>query len=568
MKTDFANRIRQARRRIGVNLILSGLAAALLVAAVAAVIALLLHKSLAVSVPLYPLIGSLAGLVALWVLVTWLVRRPTVPQAALAIDERMRLKERFSTTLALEKSEDPFAVASREEAYRRAAQVNVAKNFPVAAGRRWIHTGSMWAVAGLVALLMPNMDLLGRRADAARLADEQAKTREAVVDVQNKVKKVEALVQKINDPALAAELAKMPELNPETQTPELNRDALRKMGELASQLQNLTDGERADAERMLQKMLRQMKMPTQGLSKKFSQALSRGKFSEAAQALKEMQEKLDAGEMSPEDKAAIEKEFQNLAQQLKDLAAQQKELQDALSQAGLSKDLASATPQQLQQAMQQAGLSSDAIQRLLQKQQACQGASQAASQLAQAMSKCAGGQKGDGQQGQPGQKGDGMSPSDMAGLGDQLSQLEAMQQELASARAALSELQSGMEALGDQMGGGTGDYKTGLSDKQGMGSGGPGKGFGPRDTSPIETTNNTPVRAPNRSKEGPIIATWSSQEEQVKGEAAATFQEAAKAGRDHAADAISDNTIPARYHGALQDYFDQLNATRKPDDPK
>jgi hypothetical protein len=567
MQTDFNSRIHQARRRISVNLVLSGLSAALLVAAIAAAVVVLLQKTVAVTVPPYPLAGSLAGVVILWTLVTWYVHRPTVPQAALAIDERMALRERFSTALALAKSEDPFAVAAREDTYRHAAGLKVGRDFPVTVGRRWIHTGSTWGIVGLVFLLMPNLDLLGRQAEASRLADEQARAQQAAVDVQNKVKKVEALVKKIDDPALAAELAKLPEFKLEAQTPEINREALRKLGDLATQLQNLTDGEKADTERMLSKMLRQMKMPTQGLSKKFAQALARGKFNEAAQALGEMQEKLNSGEMSPEEKEAIEKEFQKLAQQLKDLAAQQKELQDALAQAGLSKELASATPQQLQQAMQKAGLSSDTMQRLLQKQQASQSASQAASQLAQALSKCAGGQQG--QEGQPGQQGQqGMSPSDMAALGDQLSQLEAMQQQLASARAALSELQNGMAMLGAQIGSGTGDYSTGLSDKRGQGTGGPGKGFGERDTSLAEATNNSATRVPNKTADGPIIATWYSQEEQLKGETAAKFQEAARAGRDRAAEAIRDNAIPARYNGPLQDYFDQLNATRKPDAPK
>ena len=559
MQKEFVNRLKRARRRLVANLLLEALAAAILVAGVAAAVAVLLERTLAVPILAYPLAAGLAGLVALWLLAAWLMQRPTVPQAALAIDERMALKERFSTALALAASEDPFAVAAREETYARAATVQVQRHFPVRPGRRWIYAGSTWAAVVLVALLVPNMDLLGRRAEAEHLAAEQAKARQAAVEVQQKVAKVEALVKQLNDPTLAADLAKLPEFKPEVQTPEVNREALRKMTEFSDKLQNMTEGERADAEKMLDKMLRQMKLPTQGLSKKLGTALAHGKFGEAAQALAEMKKELEAGKMSSEDKAAIEKELAKIADQLKELAAQQKELENALADAGLSKDLAQLSPQDLQKALQQAGLSSETIQKLLDKQQASLTACQNASALAKALAKCAG--SGQGVSGQ------GLSADGMAALGDELDQLEAMRQQLAMARAALDELKAGMGLLGCQLGGES-DFAFGLSDHSGAGTGGPGRGFGPRETSVAEATNNTGTRVANRAAEGPIIATWSVQEDQIKGESKAKFQETLEAARDRAADAISDNTIPSRYHGPLKEYFDQLNSVRKPDAPQ
>ena len=142
-----------------------------------------------------------------------------------------------------------------------------------------------------------------------------------------------------------------------------------------------------------------------------------------------------------------------------------------------------------------------------------------------------------------------------------------MRQDLASAKAALDELKSGMAMLGAQLGGQS-DFQYGSIDQYGMGTGGPGRGFGERDTSLAEATNNTATRVNNRTADGPPIATWYTQEEQVKGESTAKLQETLQAARDRASEAISDNTIPARYHGPLKDYFDQLNATRKPDAPK
>src|SRR3954469_26040268 len=63
------------------------------------------------------------------------IKKPTRAQAAAAIDERLRLKEKFSTAIYVRPSSDPFAMAAVRDAERTADSVQLAKQFPVSAPR-------------------------------------------------------------------------------------------------------------------------------------------------------------------------------------------------------------------------------------------------------------------------------------------------------------------------------------------------------------------------------------------------------------------------------------------------
>src|SRR4051812_27531918 len=58
-------------------------------------------------------------------------RRPTAHQAAVAIDERLALQEKFSTALYVRPSSDPFAAAAVRDAERTAERVNLQDKFAI-----------------------------------------------------------------------------------------------------------------------------------------------------------------------------------------------------------------------------------------------------------------------------------------------------------------------------------------------------------------------------------------------------------------------------------------------------
>ncbi|MHC4076493.1 MAG: hypothetical protein ACYSRZ_08805, partial [Planctomycetota bacterium] len=65
-------------------------------------------------------------------------------------------------------------------------------------------------------------------------------------------------------------------------------------------------------------------------------------------------------------------------------------------------------------------------------------------------------------------------------------------------------------------------------------------------------------RLKNKPGQGPVIASWYGKDIQVTGEAKRGFSEVVQAGRDNAAEAISENQIPRKYEDAIKKYFGQL----------
>jgi hypothetical protein len=106
--------------------------------------------------------------------------------------------------------------------------------------------------------------------------------------------------------------------------------------------------------------------------------------------------------------------------------------------------------------------------------------------------------------------------------------------------------------------GGQSPFERGERDEYASGSGGPGQGFGPRDSDSEGQVGTKTSRVDGKSEQGPVIASWYFKDTQVKGEARRDFTEVVEAGRARAADAITENQIPRKYEEAVKKYFGQL----------
>jgi hypothetical protein len=556
MQTHFEKCLTLARRRWVAELLLGGLGDVLLVAGLVVAAAIACERVFDVSLVTRTYAAAAAGCGAAVLLLMWLLKRPTRAEVALLIDDRIALRERFSTTLAMAASTDPFAVAAREECYARAEKVDVSGHFPIRPGRRWAWAAGAWVVAGLVFLSMPTLDLFGRQAEVQRLASEQKKADAAAAEIKKVVSKVQVMIKPLDAPDVAKDLATLAaELKGDMGSADVRREAIRTLGSISDKLSELGGGKNGETTKMIQSAVKQLKSPPGGLTRKLSQSMARGKFGDAAEAIKDLKDKVAGSEMSDADKAEVAKELENLGNQLQALANSQKNMADALAAAGADPSLAAKSGDDLKNALEQAGLDAKTIQKLMQNQQANQAAQKALGDLAKSLGKCSGGGAGGG--GQP-------SPEAMQALGDQLSQLEAMRQEMALAKATIDELHAEMAKLGQGLGG-TGEFGEGAPNQQGGGTGGPGKGFGPRDTSDGEVTNMQGSRVANQNKSGPVIATWMSQEDQEVGKATRDFESNLQAAKDRASEAISENVIPSRYHGPVTKYFETVG---QPDEPR
>ncbi|MBN2581799.1 MAG: hypothetical protein JXL80_01945 [Planctomycetes bacterium] len=560
MEEAFRRRLHQARMRHDLGRLLSQLADAFLAAGAAVLAAVVIGRATSVELLTRPVIATAAGLLVAVVGVRWYLTRPSLMRVALMIDERLALHERFSTTLALVGAEGPFVAAVRHEACARAASVDPARSFPIKLTRRWVHTTCCWAAAAAAFWFMPAFDLLGYRADAEQKAAELIRLEDARTEIKTATTKVEKVTSGLKIPEVAGDLQKLGEMQEGLKPSEFRRQAIRQLTDISDKLKKINDGEKGETQRTLKEMMKQLRSGQQGFADDLAKALQKGDFSKAAELAKELQKKLANGNLSEAERKALAEKLKDLAEQLEKLAANQDELEKALKEAGLDKKLAGLSEKDLLKKLKEAGLTEEQIKKLMEKAKACNNAGKLCKSLGKACSGCC-----------PGMGSSSLSPEGLAALAEELNDLDALAAEMAGLEAALNEIEANIACLGKGqcngsgqglcMGQGKGPWAPGECDKFGRGSGGPGHGGGPVDTAEGGQVNTQGTRVQNVDKSGPVIGTWRARVEQVRGEASKEAASTVQAAKDSAAEAISENRIPARYQTSVKQYFDNLQGT-------
>jgi len=544
----FQQKIRAVQVRCGLNLLLQQAGRILAVAGVIAALAVVMQRLSALVILTSLVLWVFWGVAAGVVLLLWALKLPSRMQASLLLDERLGLRERFSTTLALADSDDPFAQAARTESLAAVQRVNLRGHFPIGLSRSWYYSAATWLVAIALVFSLPQKDLLGFLKKKQQQQQETKQIEQAKAEVKQTTESVKAVVEKLDDPALKEELKKLDGLAQAGQPQEVKREAIKSLGDLAERLKQMQGSAQVDAANMMQQMLQRLRGSTDPFSQQLRMALAKGDFAQAANMLSQLQKDLAAGKLSDQQRKDMAQQLQQLATELQKLAEQKRDLEQELEKLGLDRKLAQVNEQQLRQALQQQGLKPEQIDQLMKKAAACQSAAGKCSGLAQAMAACGAGAGG-------------LSADELSGAMDQLNALESMHQQTMLLRAGLDEISRCIGCLGDGMCNGLGKqgpWQAGWSNRVGSGSGGPGQGFGPRDSDKEGQTGTKTTRAKNESGEGPVIASWYFKDTQVKGEARRDFTEVIQAGRASAAEAISENQIPRKYEDAVKKYFGQL----------
>jgi len=158
-----------------------------------------------------------------------------------------------------------------------------------------------------------------------------------------------------------------------------------------------------------------------------------------------------------------------------------------------------------------------------------------------------------------GSAGGGLSADELAELAAQLDAMEALKMDLALTEAAADEIDRAILCLGKcDCKGGMGPWAEGLALRSGPGTGGPGRGYGPRTTGDEEETSTAKTRVKSKTKRGPIIASWYFKGPQIKGESRRELEGAVQAAKDRASEAVSEHRIPKKYETPVKTYFRTL----------
>src|SRR5215218_3737225 len=159
------------QNKLTLGKLLTALAWSLLIYGVVVWVAILVNKAFGVHLP-RPWVFFWSGTGAAVAVAAGyaLLHRPTRHEAAVAIDEKLNLKEKFSTALYVRPSTDPFAAAAVRDAEHTADNVSLHRQFPL----QFPRPAAGVVVVAVVALLstkLPAMDLFG--SEARRVAQAQ-----------------------------------------------------------------------------------------------------------------------------------------------------------------------------------------------------------------------------------------------------------------------------------------------------------------------------------------------------------------------------------------------------------
>jgi hypothetical protein len=485
-------------------------------------------------------------------LALWMSRRQSELHVAVEVDERLELREKLSTALLCEGRDDVFARAAIEDAVAAARDPRcrevVKRRFAIQPPRGWWLSPAI-LLSVLALSFVPSLNLFAgdpdQSADISQTRNEVKESLDAVVKViaekPELTKELDALVGELSKDGTDPNALKSSE--------DLKRDAIRKLTSLEKKLDDILNGEKSKTSEALKDKLNQLKSPESGPAKELADALAKGDFNAAQQAIKEMQEKLANGELNEEQKKQLAEQLDNIGKQLEELAKQQQQLEQALQQAGMDPQLAQ-NPQALQQALEQNQnlnqQQKQMIQQMAQAQQQaaqmCQGMGKACQQMAQAAQQ--------GQAGQLGQAGQQMM--------NQLNDAEALQQLLQQAQAAANACKGQCQGLGQNMAMG---QTPGENSGGGMGNRGQGRG-GKAPIAPTPSGSRTEM-AKIKTVEGDVIAKQLFEGPQIRGESKAKLLNVVAEASKGFEEGLDEEQLPRQYHEAHQHYFGELEKITK-----
>ncbi|QDU25942.1 hypothetical protein ETAA8_10140 [Anatilimnocola aggregata] len=503
--------------------------------------------------------GSLAvGLLiaSVW---TYVVRRSSI-DAAIELDRRYGLKERVSSTLALNSDELSTEVGQAlvADAIRKVERIDVREQFKLQPTWRFALPLVPAAVIGGL-LFLPN----------AALENKATASTGTTPEMKLQIKKAAEILKR----KLEAN-AKKPETDVSLKDAELLKEISKKVGDIATKegidkkeatikINDLAkEVEKRKQElggaKEMQKQLDKLGKIEKGPADKLADAMKDGDFKEAQKQLEQLKENLKNGKLEEKDKEQLAKQMNQLKEKIQQMAQDQKDNREKLQQEIQKKiekgDLEGAA--KLQEKLDKAEKEGKQMEQMLDK-------------LANKLGQCAECMKKDGN-GDPkeaGQKLDDLAKA-MKEAQEQLDQMENLDEvldELADAKNAMNGKEGGQN--GKEMDGEM-DGKMGRQGRNGNKKGQPGMGLGSgrgKGERPEEEvdTKSYDSRVAGKARPGESVRTGDADGKNIAGktlqEVKAELQSAAA--RD--SDALNEQNLPREQREHAKQYFEKFRKGEK-----
>jgi hypothetical protein len=543
--------VRRARRRMVIQQFLSiatwCVFGFLLLAAIGVAIPKIWPIGVKSDIWLWSWVGGSLGLALLVATVwTYLVRR-RAQDAAIELDRRFGLRERVASSLSLteEEVQSEFGKALLQDAERRVARVNIAEKFRIAIA--WWNMLPILPTAAIVAVALLIADAAERKKAEAKTASANTLDSKKVIDELTKVK--EKILEKRKEETDKGKLEEADKLIKEIQNaikemekkPTVDKkQALVKLSDLSKQLQSQKDRLSAAAE--TKKQLGNLK-DEKGPAEEFTKNLKAGDFEKAAKAMRELQEKVKAGTLSPEEMKQAAKQLEQIKKKMEEMIQERQQNMEELKR-------------QIERKREAGDLQGAAeLQKKLDKMESQQKSAEKMQEMADKLEKAAQAmQQGDKQQAQQQMQEMAQQLEQMQQESEEMQTLDGMMMDLAEAKEGMSEEESDNETDEEGKKGGRGRDRRG--DRPGDGDG-EGTGFGDRPEEETEYgTKKSQVQTKPKQGESIKIGTASGPNSKgISREAAKSIVEAEESTDD---DPLTNQTLPRAQRQHAQEYFQKF----------
>jgi hypothetical protein len=203
--THLEKHITAVRNKLFINLLINALAWGAMALAATALLMVVIDRLFALPLPPSWRWPVLFGALGIWFSAAFFaayIRRPSQQAAAVAIDAKLCLKERFSTALFAAASTEPFAMAAVNDAQETARQVNLTKQFPLRLSGQWRPVAFLLTLTLSAAFLLPRFDLFSRNPKLASANQDIAAQQSARADINHALAVVSSAPQWRNEDEL------------------------------------------------------------------------------------------------------------------------------------------------------------------------------------------------------------------------------------------------------------------------------------------------------------------------------------------------------------------------------
>ncbi len=427
---ELRRQVATARRRLVMQQFMGILPWALLIAMVVAVIGLLIPKIWIVPVDSNTWIASwLGGAIVAGLLFafgwTMAVRRQAM-DAAIELDRRFGLKERVSSVLSLQSDEleTEAGQALLSDAVRRVESLEVRDQFGVSMNSRAL-LPLVPAVIAFALILVPDAQDKAKAAssETAKVQDQIKRSAEALKARLAKKR------ERIEESGLkdAEQIFKKLHMGLDEMSKDGNVDrkkALVKINDLAKELQQRRKDIGDPSE--MQKQFEGLKNIERGPADKMAKAMKEGNFEKAVEQLKQLQQKMEDGDLSEQEKQQLTQQLKQMQDKMQEMVNSQREAKAELER-------------QIQQKMadgdtEGAGKLQRKLDQLQQQDRQMQKMEQMANQLGQAAEAM---ENGDMESAQ----------SQLSQFADQLQDMQSEMQQLASLDEMMDEISDAKSAM-------------------------------------------------------------------------------------------------------------------------